>query len=255
MKPFQTIQVSEKPLAIVAKLNRAAKKNSINGIMIGELIEVLTNAEKMPGIKAVILEGEAGLFCTGMDFSEGRNEHSATPESYMGLLKKLSGCGVITIAKVDGTVAAGGVGVVAACDLVVSTVQSEFSLPEALWGLLPCCVIPYLIRRVGYQKAYAMSLTTQTITAEEAKRINLVDILTEETDDSIRKLMIRMGKIERETISTLKAYFRKMWILDNGMQETAVAEIEKLIADPMVRKRVSQYVSNQQMPWMTNENV
>ena len=60
----------------------------------------------------------------------------------MALLKRLTLTPKVVVACIDGKVIAGGVGIAAAADLVVATPRSEFSLSEALWGMLPCCVVP-----------------------------------------------------------------------------------------------------------------
>ncbi|NUR28322.1 MAG: enoyl-CoA hydratase, partial [Catenulispora sp.] len=98
-----------------------------------------------------------------------------TGGAFFDLLTRFTQAPVIVAAAVDGRVAGGGVGLVAACDFVVATEASTFGLPEALWGLLPCCVLPFLIRRVGFQRAHAMALTTRPVAGAEAAAWGLVD--------------------------------------------------------------------------------
>ena len=118
-----------------------------------------------------------------------------------------------------------------------------------LWGLLPACVTPFLIRRVGFQHAYRMTLTTETITAEEAWRIGLVDTLSDKPDDSIRRYLLRLGRLEEKTILDAKAYFQKMWILSEAMEQTAVAELNRLERTERVRENIKNYVAYQKFPW------
>ena len=91
-------------------------------------------------------------------------------QMYMDTLRRITLFSKVVISCVDGQVLAGGVGLVACSDLVIATSKAEFGLSEALWGLLPAMVLPYLIRKVGVQKAYFMTLTTIRISVEEAKR-------------------------------------------------------------------------------------
>jgi polyketide biosynthesis enoyl-CoA hydratase PksH len=167
----------------------------------------------------------------------------------MEMLKRLTLIPKVIISKVDGKVIAGGIGLAAASDLVIATPRSQFSLSEALWGLLPCSVIPYLIRRVGYQPAYKMTLTTLPISAIDAYRIHLVDELTDTPDDSIRKLKPRLIRLSDTTILTMKQYFRKMWLITEAMEDVAVSEFSKLISQPTVRENIRNFVEYGQFPW------
>jgi polyketide biosynthesis enoyl-CoA hydratase PksH len=251
---FESLIVEPRGDVLVVRLHRPERKNSLNALAVKEINLALDAAEADAACRAIILEGESKIFCSGMDFEEAAAANGAlAPENYMALLDRFSTTNRIVIAKVDGICSAGGVGLAAAADLVISTRQSQFSLPEALWGLLPCCVIPFLIRRVGFQKAYAMTLTTQPVSAEEAHRVHLVDEVADNPDDSIRKLMLRMGKIDPRSVRRLKDYFRAMWILDGAMEQRAVDEIKTIVTQPEVRERIERFVSRQQMPWMRHE--
>ena len=155
----------------------------------------------------------------------------------------------MVIAEVDGTVMAGGMGLVAASDLVFSTNRSTFNLSEALGGLLPAMVMPFLIRRVGFQSAYRLTLTTETINATEAKAIHLVDELGDDIQPRIQTMSRRLSRIHVETIGHLKAYFRKMWIVTEEMEKTAVAELARLTKDPRVIENITNFVETGEVPW------
>jgi polyketide biosynthesis enoyl-CoA hydratase PksH len=219
------------------------------------LHQALAEAEADPACRLVILAGRQKFFCTGMDFEEAVQSQALTEtgegQGYMNLLKRFATSPKIIIAKVDGTVLAGGMGLVAASDLVVATPESRFGLPEALWGLLPACVMPFLIRRIGFQHAYRLTLTTQTITAEVAWRMGLVDTLSDNPDDDIRRYLLRLGRLDEQTILEAKAYFQKMWILTEAMEQTAVAELDRLIRTARVQRNIQNYVEHQKFPWET----
>jgi len=202
-----------------------------------------------------VLEGQPGLFCTGMDFAEVSSKPGVQASEtvgiagYMNLLKRFTTSPKVILCRLDGKVIAGGVGLVAASDLVVSTLRTEFSLSEALWGLLPCCVLPFLIRRVGFQKAYAMTLTTRPLAAQEAASVHLVDEITENLDEAIRKLSLRLNLLEEETILDLKRYFQKMWLITPAMEQCALDEITRLSAQPRVQQNIANFVKRGAFPW------
>ena len=94
-----------------------------------------------------------------------------------------------------------------------------------------------------------MALTTQTIAAKKAYHIGLIDELDDNLDDNLRRIVLRLNRIQEETVGDLKAYFRKMWIITDAMEETAVAEISRLIAKPKVRATIENFIEHQQFPW------
>ena len=90
---------------------------------------------------------------------------------------------------------AGGVGLVAACDLAVAGPAATFTLSETLWGLLPAMVMPFLVRRVGPQRAFRLTLSAETIDASEAHRIGMVDELAENPEVKLRALERRLSRL------------------------------------------------------------
>ena len=252
---WQTIQLRGTGRQMTVTIARPERANSINATLLHELNAALTAAEQSPDCRLFVLEGAPGVFCTGMDFQEAAASTSASSAetvdiaAYMELLKRFTTTSRVVIAKLDGKVIAGGVGLAAAADIVIATERTMFSLSEALWGLLPCCVIPFLIRRVGFQKAYHMTLTTRTFTATEAQAMGLVDELTAQPDEALRKLSLRLNLLEDQTLLDLKSYFRKMWIITGEMEQTAVREIERLTLQPHVQRNIANFAASGTFPW------
>jgi polyketide biosynthesis enoyl-CoA hydratase PksH len=251
---FETLIIEESHRQLTAKISRSDRANSINSTLVRELHSALDLAEATPQCRTVILEGLPGLFCTGLDFQEAAQVEAPATETvriseYMRLLKRLTLSSRIIVSRVDGRVIAGGVGLVAASDIALATERTEFSLSEALWGLLPCCVIPFLMRRVGYQKAYFLSLTTRTITASEAHAIHLVDELTSDLDEALRKLTLRLNLLDDRVILDLKRYFQAIAGIAPEVEQTAINEIIRLAEQPNVRQNISNYIDRGVFPW------
>lgn len=252
---YQTLQVTRNNAATLVTINRPQRRNSINSLLLEEIQNLLNACEQDSSCRFIVFQGQDGYFCTGMDFEEvAQNADSFSGgnfnfSEYMALLKRFTNTSKVIISLVDGHVMAGGVGIVAASDLVISSHRSQFSLSEALWGLLPACVTPFLIRRIGFQKAYTMTLTTETISAEKAHTMGLIDQLSDNPTDALRQLLVRLSRIEEETVKDLKSYFHKMWIINEAMEATAVAEITRLINEPRVQENIKNFVNHQRFPW------
>jgi polyketide biosynthesis enoyl-CoA hydratase PksH len=254
MNNYTTIEVSENQWAFYIRLNRPDAGNSINGELLHELSMAISEAEKSTNLKVIVLEGNSEVFCTGMDFNAMVNNQVPTPmaeesKAYYELLRQMTICSKIMIARVEGKVNAGGVGIVAACDIVIAGEQATFGLSETLFGLLPACVLPFLIRRIGIQKAQWMALSTHQITAKRAYEIGLVDELADNTADVLRRNLLRVTRLETETILDLKTYLEKLWIMDAETQQLAVNKITSLVNSEKVQANIKNYILNDKFPW------
>lgn len=245
--------------------DRPEAGNTIDHAFLHDLDLALDTIERDPGIPIVVLRGRDGVFCTGRDLSApteqgaGRAaDHGADRDigpgpgdlfaRYMATLRRLATMPRIVIACVDGEVTAGGVGLVAASDLAVATPRSRFGLPELLWGLLPACVTPYLIRRVGFQSAYRMALTTLPVSAQRALDMSLVDDIADRPEQRIRQWALRLVRIQTASIRDLKRFYRDMWIIDQHTEAAAVAEIRRASARPEVQARIRRFVQDGVLP-------
>lgn len=251
---YSTILVRQKREVLHIQLNRPEQHNSINAVMANELLEVLENIKQNAEVKIIVLSGNENQFCTGMDFEAVANQQNEAlmnqqPDQYYNVLKAISEIDKVVIAKVEGKVNAGGIGLVAASDIVIANSQATFGLSEALFGLLPACVMPFLIQRTGPQKAKWMTLITLGITAQRAYEIGLVDEVTEEVDNLVRKNILRLSRLETNTIQEIKSYTAKLWIIKDETKTVAVNKLQSLIESEIVQKNIKNFVEKGEYPW------
>ncbi|MFD5560672.1 enoyl-CoA hydratase-related protein [Kitasatospora griseola] len=255
-RPYLALRVTRESAVLRVTLARPERQNSIDGTVLAELGHALDEAEADPTCVAMVLEGSGGVFCTGLDFGEaaagGPAGEAAGGEAFIALMRRFTTAPVVVISCVDGRVAGGGVGLAAASDFVLATERGSFALPEALWGLLPCCVLPFVIRRTGLQKAYTMALGTLPMTAAEAERWGLVDELTDRPDEALRRLLVRLTRIDPVTVAELKRYVRSMWFTTEQTEEFALREFTRVMASPVARQRIESLTTNRGLPWETS---
>ena len=255
MEPSDALTIEQTKNGLVLTLNRPEKGNTITEELVASFAAALDEAEANPEVRVVVIRGKDGCFCTGMDFNEfarRQDEPLATDKinaRYMALLSRFSSTSKVVIAQVDGTVVAGGVGIVSACDLVFSTERSTFALSEALWGLLPCMVTPFLVRRVGFQPAYRLTLSTAPISAAEAYRIHLIEELCDDIDARIQSTTRRLSRVAPETVVNLKTYFKDMWILSEEMKSRATNELARMSQQPLVQTNIRTFIESGRFPW------
>ncbi|HEY7143734.1 MAG TPA: enoyl-CoA hydratase-related protein [Streptosporangiaceae bacterium] len=234
----------------------------IDDRLISALHQGLDAAEADPDCRLVVLTSAPGTFCTGMDLTAvgAAPAPSSQPPAAAGaageaggaffdLLRRFTSTPRIVVSAVDGQVAGGGLGLIGASDLVCATERSTFALPEALWGLLPCCVLPFLIRRTGFQQAYAMALTTQPADAARALACGLADMVADDPGRQLRRLAFRASKLDPATIGALKRYASRLWEISDSTRQLAVTELGRVMARPAVRQNLAAYAARGRFPW------
>ncbi|MET9457736.1 enoyl-CoA hydratase-related protein [Streptomyces canus] len=227
---------------------------TIDDRLLQRLHTALDTAEADPRCRVLLLTSAPGVFSTGMNLDAAAGAPTADTEAggaFYDLLTRFTRAPLIVAAAVDGKVAGGGVGLTAAADLTLATPRSTFALPEALWGLLPCCVLPFLIRRVGFQKAYSMALTTWPLPAADAARCGLVDDLTDSLHDTVRRLAFRTARLSTSTLGSMKRYAGELWPLGERTRAAAIGELTRLMALPDVRRSLTAYAEHRRFPWET----
>ncbi|HEV2149583.1 MAG TPA: enoyl-CoA hydratase-related protein, partial [Longimicrobiaceae bacterium] len=129
----------------------------------------------------------------------------------------------------------GGVGLAAACDLVIAAPEARFSLPEVVLGVIPAVVTPFLLRRLPPGRAGALSLGSRTLGAAEAHALGLVD---EVAADGVEAALERqLGRVFRSSPAALAAQKRHLDALSGGaaLEAQAAAAVDRLLevlADP-----------------------
>lgn len=250
---YQTLKINHQPPVKRIQIYRPKANNSINSQLTQELLSALQAAEAEATVKVEILEGLPDVFCTGMDFQEVAEDkledQKASPHGYYNILKQISQSGKVILSIVRGKVQTGGVGLVAASDLVIADETVTFVLSELLFGLLPACVLPFLIRRVGFQKAYRLALTTQIISASEAYNWSLIDAYGDNTNKLISQYIQRLKYLPSTGIQELKNYINQLWIIQSETQDLAINKIASLMADPTIQEKIKRFEKEGAFPW------
>jgi len=254
---YETIQVRYEDDICFIKIHRPEANNAINDNLIAEFFHALKLCES--SAKIVVLEGLPEVFCFGADFKElkesfeGETEsREQNPEPLYDLWYRLASGPFISIAHVRGKANAGGIGFVAACDLVICEEKAVFSLSELLFGLMPACVLPFLIRRMGHSKANFMTLMTQPISAQQAQEWGLVDVYEENSEKLLRKQLLRLRRLNKEGISRYKRY---MSSLDDGLihsKAKALSANKEVFSDKNNLEKIARYVNTGRFPWEGN---
>ncbi|KJK20042.1 enoyl-CoA hydratase [Burkholderiaceae bacterium 16] len=165
-------------------LNRPDMRNAFNDVLISELHAMLVDMEQDSSVRAVVLAGNGPAFCAGADLGWMKRmagyEHAqnlADAQALADMLASLHRMQKPTIARVHGAAFAGGVGLVAACDMAVGSLDARFCFSEVRLGLSPATISPYVLRAIGERAARRYFLTAEVFDATEAHRLGLLSAL------------------------------------------------------------------------------
>lgn len=250
---YSTLDVTVEDGVCTAVIDRPDAGNTIDARLVEELRAVVARCEREDGaepVRVLVLRGSADVFCAGGDFDAvAAGRAPVDPESLYDLWQRLATGPFVTVSAVRGRVNAGGVGFVAASDIVLADRSASFALSEMLFGLFPACVLPFLARRVGFQKAHYLTLTTSPVTAETALAWGLVDALDDGLDALLRRHLVRLRRLGRPAIGTYKRYAAGLaGELERG-KPAALAANRALFADPEVQRNIRRYVTEMKFPW------
>jgi methylglutaconyl-CoA hydratase len=162
-------------------LNRPEVRNAFNDEVIVELTAAFLALSDRDDVRAVVLAANGSAFCAGADLNwmkrmatYTRDENLADGRGLARMLEVIYTCPKPTVARIQGDVYAGGMGLVAACDMAVAAEGAHFCLSEVKIGLIPATISPYVIRAMGSRAAHRWFLTAERFSAAQAHGMGLV---------------------------------------------------------------------------------
>ena len=174
---------------------------------IGRLRADLHNALADPSSHVVVMHGDAETFCRGLALGRTCDEDPRSAlETFANCLESMRNANKPVVGLVQGTAAAGGVGLAAACDAVLATDEATFALTELLFGLTPAIILPYLAQRLSPQKLRWMALSAQTLTAQESLYAGLADFVcpSDKAPIVLRSWVRRLQRVEPHAVGVWK---------------------------------------------------
>jgi polyketide biosynthesis enoyl-CoA hydratase PksH len=250
---YNTIKVRFQESVCFLQIDRPEASNTINNQLIAECNHVLSLCEESTTV--IVLSGSPDVFCSGADFralaSRVKNGHGEddVPGPLYDLWLRLATGPYITISHVRGKTNAGGVGFVAASDLVLADETAQFSLSELLFGLFPACVLPFLIRRIGFQKAHYLTLMTQPISAKQACEWGLIDLCEPVSEALLRRHLQRLRRLSKVAIRRYKKFMGRMSGPLQDWKSLAVAANREVFTDMDNLEAIARYVEQGIFPW------
>ena len=173
------LQIEVKDSVRYVSINRPEVKNAMNAELIEKIRKAFSSVEDSD--RAVVLNGHGGFFCAGGDINWMQSSVEKTPEeneedalNLARMVRAADECPIPVITEVLGGAYGGGVGLVAASDIVIAADNASFSLSEVKLGLIPATIGPLVMRKIGLSNARRFYLTGKRFSAKTAKEIHLI---------------------------------------------------------------------------------
>lgn len=198
----ERVRIDRSACVATLTLDRPESRNALDAATVEQLSSLLRNLGGDPRVRVIELAGAGSCFSAGADLRVMRRMGTAAPAENLAdtrrfaeLLHLLYSMPKPTLARVQGPVVAGGVGLVACCDIAVAAEDAFFRLSEVQLGLVPAMVGPYVVEALGSRVARRLMLTAERFDARQALQWGLVhevvpsSDLIEATQGMIRRLL------------------------------------------------------------------
>lgn len=250
-------------LVLSVILNRPDKANAMNAQMQEEITSLFKNLD--PKVRLVLLSGRGKHFCAGADLQwmqasgkmtikQNRQESKKLAEMYHSIAR--AHCP--TIAVVKGSVMGGGVGLMAACDIVFGRQDTKFCLSEARLGILPAVIVPYLQKTLTKRQLMSLTLSSSVLMADQALRWNLVDSLFDSEEELLSLVLKKINEILLCSPSTKKNFLDLVLDLERhstysfgAIQQICVGVISKVRSSVEGQEGLQSFLARQDPPWET----
>ncbi len=234
--------------------------NAFNDVMLGELLEVFGKIAKTSEVRVVVVTGEGKSFCAGADLNWMRRVVDYSYEQNLNeslelaeCMHRMYSCPKPTIARVNGAAIGGGTGFVAVCDLAVAAETAKFSFSEVKIGVVPACISPYVIKKVGEGRCREFFLTGERLTADRVLKAGLVNRVVpleklDEAVDGYIRLLLSSGP---DALKTCKELLEKVsgMSLENAKRYTAEV-IASLRMSPEGQEGMAAFLEKRKPNWV-----
>ncbi|MEU5659413.1 enoyl-CoA hydratase family protein [Streptomyces sp. NPDC047737] len=229
-------------------LDSPANRNALSARLVGELTEALAGCAADDTVRAVVLTHTGNTFCAGADLGA-----PPEPAAFVALMRAIVALPKPVVAHVTGHVRAGGLGLLAACDISVAGPQSSFALTESRLGLAPAVISMPLLPRLDPRAAARYYLTGERFDAAEAARIGLVSVAAGSADDLDKALVPILDGLRRASPQGLAVSKELVaaTVLDSFNQhaEDLIARSAALFASDDAREGMTAFLERRDPSW------
>jgi methylglutaconyl-CoA hydratase len=258
---YDTLLVTVADKVATVTLNRPDLRNAFNEGAIAELARVFDELGRDDAVRAIVLAANGPSFCAGADLNwmkkmagYSHDENEADAMRLAEMLRTIYLCPKPTVARVQGDCYAGGMGLVAACDIVVASEAAGFCLSEVKLGLIPATISPYVIKAMGEQAARRYFLTAERFDAAEAQRIGVAHavVAPEALDATVAGIVKALVNNSPHAVRQAKTLVREIvgQPVDDALLRDTAGRIAAIRASIEGREGVASFLEKRKPTWI-----
>ncbi|MES2760531.1 MAG: enoyl-CoA hydratase/isomerase family protein [Pseudomonadota bacterium] len=258
---WQAIDITMHERVATVTLDRPDVRNAFNEGTIAELALAFDELGRDEDVRAIVLAANGSAFCAGGDLNWMKQmaaysdaENLADAGKLADMLRTIYLCPKPVIARIQGDCYAGGMGLVAACDIAVAAEEANFCLSEVKLGLIPATISPYVIKAMGENAARRYFLTAERFSAREAHRIGFVHELVAAADLDVAVAAIVKALVNNSPNAVKEAKVLVRDIagrpVDNALLADTAERIAAIRASTEGREGVASFLEKRKPSWL-----
>ncbi|ALC28274.1 MULTISPECIES: enoyl-CoA hydratase family protein [unclassified Streptomyces] len=231
---------------VTLTLDSPANRNALSAELVGEVRDSLAACAADDTVRAVVLAHTGSTFCAGADLKAPPD-----PGAFVGLMREVVALPKPVVARVDGHVRAGGMGLLAACDIAVAGPASTFALTESRLGLAPAVISLTLLPRMDRTAAHRYFLTGERFDAAEAARTGLVTEAAEDVDKALVPVLDGVRRASPQGLAASKELVTATVLRSfDQYAEDLIARSAELFASDEAREGMTAFLERRDPVWV-----
>ncbi len=259
---YTTLTIERAGHVATVTLNRPDLRNAFNEAAIAEIKQAFSQLGEDAALRAIVLAANGPAFCAGADLNWMKKmagythaENHADALQLAQMLRTIYLCPKPVVARVQGDCYAGGMGLVAACDIVVAAQEVNFCLSEVKLGLIPATISPYVIKAMGENAARRYFLSAERFGAQEALRIGFAHevVAADALDAKVAEIVQALVNNSPHAVQQAKVLVREVSgqaVSDALLADTA-ERIAQIRASDQGREGVASFLEKRKPAWLS----
>ena len=227
-------------------LDSPANRNALSSALVGELSDALTDCAKDNDVRAIVLTHTGNTFCAGADLRDPPH-----PDALVALLRQIVELPKPVLARVTGHVRAGGLGLLAACDITAASKEATFAFTEVRIGVAPAVISLPLLPRTDPRPLARYYLTGERFDATEAARIGLLTTAGDDVDATLAPILDGLRRAAPQGLAETKQLLTAK-VLETFDRDAAdlTALSARLFASPQAREGMTAFLERRDPTWV-----
>jgi methylglutaconyl-CoA hydratase len=241
-------------------LNRPQVRNAFDGLMVTELRRAIFDLHEVDAVRVIVLGGRGESFCAGADLQWmkamagfDRDENLREAQAMADLFFTVYDSPKPIVARVQGAALGGGAGLVAASDIPVAALGTQFGFTEVRLGILPAVISPFVIRKIGESAARELFITGERFEAVKAQEIGLVRaaVPPEDLDAAVESRVQELLKAGPRAVAEAKELIQEVAFRRiEDVQRYTVEAIAEIRTSPEGQEGMRAFLEKRKPNWL-----